>query len=796
MRSDAIGYAWRGLRRTPGVLAVVVLVLSLGIGGATAMFAVVDAFLLNPLPYANGAHLIEIGVRLSPTDTTRGLAAPAIAAIRARTDVFAGVEAYRMGASTVTTGDPELLASPTVSPGLLHLLGAKPVMGRLLTVDDARAEAPGVLISERVWRTRFGSAADVTSRRIGIEGVPHPIVGVLPAWFGFPERTADVWLPLAMENGVPQGGWEVAVLRPGTSRETAAAALGAVSAALERDGVLPAGASLYVMDPVQVRVNNRYRTELWLLLGAVLLVLVVACVNVAHLMLARASARRGELAVLSALGASRGAVVRLVLVESVVVAVLGGAGGALVARAFFTSLVAAMPDRMLMLASGTIDLDWRALAFTIGLATATCLSVALLPALHMRRLDVVEALKGRAPGAGGAGDERWHRGLVVAQLALVTTLMITAGLLLRSFTRLVNVDPGVRTEGLITADVQFPHERYATPGAARAVMATLDARLSALPGVEGVTVSNGVPPSAGDLAMDARPEADGLPPYQGERIELPMLRVAPDFFTTLGIPIVQGRAFTTADGADAVIVNTVLARRIWGDASPIGRRFRASNDQDWQTVVGVAGDVKVQGLRDTRGAGMETYSPYGEAHGRGGYFTLTVRARGDAGDVGRRIRDELKALDPLLPVLELATLDERFADSVQLPRFLLRLAGTFAIVAALLAAIGVYGTMAYWVARRQRELGVRVALGSSPGGLVRLVVGRGARIAAIAGAGGLGGAVLLAGTLEPLLFQTDPGDLTVFATALIGLGALVLAACAVPAMRAARVDPIRALRAE
>jgi hypothetical protein len=277
---------------------------------------------------------------------------------------------------------------------------------------------------------------------------------------------------------------------------------------------------------------------------------------------------------------------------------------------------------------------------------------------------------------------------------------------------------------------------------------------------------------------------------------LPMLRVEPDFFATLGIPILQGRAFTAADGADAVIVNTVLARRFWGDSSPIGRRFRASTDQPWQTVVGVAGDVKVQGLRDTMGAGMETYSPYGEGHGRGGYFTLTVRARGEAGDVGRRIRDELKALDPLLPVLELATLDERFAESVARPRFLLRLAGTFAIVAALLAAIGVYGTMAFWVSRRQRELGVRVALGSSPGGLVRLVVGHGAAIAGVAAAGGIAGALLLARTLEPLLFQTDPGDLTVFAAAITSLGLLVLAACAAPAMRAARVDPIRVLRAE
>ena len=797
MRSDTLRHAWRAMRRTPGVLAVVVLTLSLGIGASTAMFAVVDALLLNPLPYPGGGRIVEVATRFSPTEARPGLDPRVAAALRARTPTFAGVEAYQMGAATITTADPELLAAPSVTPGLLHLLGAAPLAGRLFTADDARAAVPGVLISERLWRTRFGGDADVTGRRLGIEGVAHPIVGVLPAWFAFPERSADVWRPIDRDGADPRPGnrWTVAVPQPGVSREAATAVLDAVSASLRREGLLPPAASLYFQDPVQLRINRRYQTELWLLLGAVLLVLVVACVNVAHLVLARAASREGELAVLTALGASRSAVLRLVLAESVVLAALGAAGGVLVARGLFATLITAMPDSMLMVAAGAIDLDWRGVALTIGLATATCLCVAVLPARRAGRLDVVEALKGRAPGAGGAGDERWHRSLVVVQLALVTTLTITAGLLLRSFTRLVDVDPGVRTEGLIGADVQFPVERYAAPGTALALIETLDARLSAVPGVDGVTFSNGVPPRAGDLAMDAHPEAEGRPAYAGPPIELPMLRVAPDFFATLGIPLVQGRTFVPGDGADAVIVNTVLARRLWGDASPIGQRFRVDADASWRTVVGVAGDVKAQGLRDVMGDGMEIYVPYG-THGRGGFFTVTVRTGQDPAAVGRRIRAELRALDPLLPILELSSLAARIGGSVERPRFLLRLAGTFAAVAALLAAVGVYGTTAYWVSRRQRELGVRVALGSSPAGLIRLVVGRGARIAAIAGVLGVGGALLLAKTIEPLLFETDPRDVTVFAASAAALALLVLAACAVPARRAARVDPMRVLRAE
>ena len=520
----------------------------------------------------------------------------------------------------------------------------------------------------------------------------------------------------------------------------------------------------------------------------------MACVNVAHLLLARASAREGEFALRGALGASRAQALGPVLVEAVVVAALGGLAGTLVAQVLLATLSASVPDQLSLVSATMAGLDWRALAFTIGLATSTCLLVGVLPALRVGRIDVIDALKGRAPGVAGDGHERWHRLMVVAQLALVTTLMITAGLLLRSFTRLIGVAPGFDVERLLVAEVQFP-DHYRSAGGSRQVMLELDRRLEAVPGVQGVTFSAGAPPRGGDISFDIHPEAEGgqVPSFAG--IELPQLTVAPDYFATMRVPIVAGRGFEPADGDEAIIVNTVLARRIWGDVSPVGRRFRVDTGRPWRTVVGVAGDVKLAGLEDAFGEGMEAYHPYSASVG-GGFYALSIRTSGEPTAMVRRLRDELKALDPLLPILEVSTMDERLVASVARPRFLLTLSWAFAILATIMAAVGVYGTTAYWVSRRQRELGVRMALGSSPAGLVRLVLGRGARLAVSAGAIGLGGALLLGGVLQSMLFETTPHEPVVLVATVGVLLTLVLAACAVPALRASRVDPARVLRSE
>ena len=795
MAMDGLRYAIRGMRGSRGVLAAAAATLALGIGGATAMFAVVDAVLLNPLPYRNGDRLVEVFVQESPTNRHPGLGAQAMDALRSQ-PAFVAVEAYRMGASTLTDGDPELVAAPLVTPGLLDALGAVPRAGRLLTRDDAISGDAVVVISERLWRTRFGGDAGVAGRQLAIEGQPHTIVGVLPAWFAFPERTADIWRPLRIEGGtgVHATGMAVAILAPGTSREAATAVLDAVSAGLRRDGALAAGSSLVFFDALQRRMGAQRRLELSLLLGAVLLVLLVACVNVAHLLLARVSAREGELAVMGALGAGRAQAFRVVLLESALVAAAGGLGGVLVARALLTTMLDSVPDNLKMVSAAVTGLDWRALAFAIAMSTLTCLAVAVLPVLRASRVDVIEALKGRGPGAAGGRHDWWHGAMVVTQLGLVVTLMIGAGLLLRSFARLMHVPPGFDTAGLAVTELQFARERYERGDALR-LMGELRARIAAMPGVSGATLSDTAPPRGGSLAMNAKPQVEGQPTLAVERLVLPVQTVAPDYFATLKIPIVAGRTFEAADGEEAIVVNTVLARRFWGDRSPLGQRFRVDEGWPWMTVVGVAGDVKQTGLGDPTGEGMEAYQPLAVMR-RPWTLTLTVRSASDPVVVIRRIRDEVKRLDPLLPVVEASSMEQRLVESVARPRFLLRLCAMFAIVAALVAAIGVYGATEYWVSRRRRELGVRVALGSTPGGVVRLVVGRGIRLASWACAIGLGATLLLSRAVRSLLFDTDPLEPAVLAATGLAVIGLVVIASLLPALRAGRVDPMRVLKSE
>jgi len=798
MPSGPIAHAWRAVRRSPGVLVLVVVTLALGIGGATAMFAVVDAMLLNPLPYANGDRLRELFIESGPNDRNPYLEAPQVDAVRAQTSIFQTVERLGMGAETLTDGDPELVATPSLSPGFFHALGASPILGRLFTGDEADRQDRVILISETLWRTRFGSAPDIVGRRIGIEGVPHEVVGVLPVRFAYPERTAALWHPLPVNHfNEPEmrRGTLVAVLRPGVTADAAGEALRALSASLRQQGALGTGQTLVTVEPMHLRFAARNRTALLVLLGAVLLVFTVACVNVAHLLLARATARAGEFAVMRALGASRTRVMAGLFAEGVAVAVLGGLAGAAVARVLLTTMLASVPGQMQMLSAAVVGLDWRAFGFATGLAGTTCLVVSLLPLLRIGRLDLVEVLKSGSRSVAGDAHERWHRWMVVAQLALVLMLLVTSGLLLRSFSRLVSVPPGFEVEGRVVAEIQFPPERYVSGGPASQMLQELERRMEAVPGIRAVTYSMGVPPRGGSLHMNIRPEADGVPPPPIAGLEMPELTVAPDYFATLGVPLVAGRSFTAADGQDAIIVNTVLARRIWGDVSPLGKRVRMDVDKPWQTVIGVAGDVKVTGPADVLGDGMEFYSALPPIL-RAGFFSLTIVTSGDPAPVERRLRSELKTLDPLLPILDVSTMEQRIADSIARPRFLLRLAWVFAIVATLLAAVGVYGTTTYWVLQRQRELGVRMALGSSPAGLIGLVLRRGLRIAAWAAACGLGGALLMGEVLQSMLFETAPNDPVVLASTVGVLAVLVIAACVVPAIRASRVDPVRVLRAE
>jgi putative ABC transport system permease protein len=506
------------------------------------------------------------------------------------------------------------------------------------------------------------------------------------------------------------------------------------------------------------------------------------------------TSRQAEFALMGALGATRLRLVGHAMAESLALAALGGLGGLAVARLLLVMLLDRLPPQMAMLATMT-TLNWRAIAVATGLSMVTCLAVGVLPALRVARIDVIEGLKGRPSGGTDRASERWQSALVIGQLALVLVLLTGTGLLLRSFVRLVGVEPGFDPSGLLVFDIQLPTDRYQAPGASLAFFEELERRVEAVPGVTSATFSQGAPPTGGAFSFDIQPEAEGRPGVAAPGLNLPNANVAPDYFVTLGIPLLAGRTFAPEDPEEVVIVNDVLARRFWGESSPVGRRFRLDPQRPWLTVVGVARDVKQMGLNDPMGDGMEVYFPYPRTTGAR-FFAFIVRTRGNQAGVAQQVKERMWTLDPTVPVIAALTMDERLVESVARPRFLVGLSSAFAGMALLLAGVGVYGTAAYWVARRRRELGVRLALGATRRAIVSLVIGRSVRLAAWGCAIGVAVSLMVTTILGSLLFQTSPREPAIFAAVIALQVGLVVTACYLPALRASRVDPAVVLRTE
>lgn len=797
MSSRAFRHTARSFRRNPGTLGLVVFTLALGTGGTTAVFGVVDALLIRPLPYPDSNRLLEVWTEQTPAGRrTPGLSGQAFQALREQSHIFSAVEAYQFGAATLTgDGEPALVSGPRVSPGLLHMLGVVPRLGRVFHEGDAVQGERVALISERLWTSRFGKADDVIGRRLSIDDEPHAIVGVLPARFAFPEQRADVWRPIVVNaQGISGRAQTVVMLRPETPRDAVNDQLKAISARLQNEAVLARDRRLVFEDLLQRRYGRQYGTALYVMFAAVGLVLLVACVNVTNLLLARATARQGEFALMGALGASRTQLVAQVMVESLGLAALGGVGGLLIARLLLATMLDLLPPQLTML-SAVAALDWRALAFAIGLSTVTCLAVGVLPALRVAGIDLIGGLKGQARGVVDRGSDKWQSALVIAQLALVLVLLTGAGLLLRSFIRLVNVEPGFDPTNLMVFEIQLPEGRYQAPGSSLTLFEELDRLVEAGSGVSRATFSEGAPPTGGSFSFDIRPEAEGRPNVDASGLKLPHSTVAPDYFATMGVPLVEGRSFARDDPMEVVIVNDLLARRFWGNESPVGRRFRLDSKEPWFTVVGVARDVKQMGLNDPMGDGMELYFPYQRAT-RARFFTLIVRATGSESTVVRQVKERLWTLDPGLPIIEAMTMEQRLVESVARPRFFLRLGSAFAGIAILLAGVGVYGTATYWVARRRRELGIRMALGATRKAVLALVIGRSVRLAAWGCAIGVAASLTVTRVLTSLLFETGAREPTILFGVTAVLAGLVLAACFLPALRASRVDPATVLRTE
>ena len=797
-------FAVRQLLKNPGFTAVAVLTLALGIGATTAIFSVVHAVLFQPLPYPEPEQL----VRIHETIPVRGVERVPVSVAnyldwRRQSSSFAGMAAHRWVDLNLTgLGEARRLKGARVTTGFFSTLGVPPQLGRaFLPEEEARGRHQVVVISDELWRRDFGGESSVLGRSLTLDGEVHSIVGVMPPRVRYPSRGLDVWVPAAFfeSETVQRGnhGWGVvARLKPGVN---------AVQAGVEMSGIASRIATEFeeVRD-FNVRVVSLHeevvgdkRTPLLVLLGAVACVLAIACANVANLLLARASTRRKEFAIRAALGAGRGTILRQLLLESVLLSLVGGTLGVLLAHggvAVFRSL----PPQLLPRAD-EIHLSLPVLFFALGVSGGTGLLFGLVPAIRASASDANEVLKdGGRGGSEGLRRNRYRASLVVSEVALSMVLLAGAGLLLRSFLRLQEVNPGFRAEGVATANLLLPDSAYPTEGRQAAVFQQVLERLRAQPGVEAAGAVFGLP--QGSMRSKVTFEIEGLGRASGtDSTEAHYRQVSQGYFSTLEIPLLRGRDFNSGDTTNSlpvVVVSAAFVRRYFPGTPPgelPGTRINIEGGTNtWLQIVGVVGDVRSEGA--SKAPEPEVFLPFSQRCW--GYASLVVRTRHDPGTLGPGLRAAVAAVDSNLPVDAVrpltSLLDENLADR-RLQAFLL--AG-FSLLALVLAATGIYGVMAYSVSRRVQEIGIRMALGARLEDVLVLVLRQGMGLTLTGILIGLAGGLAVARALSGLLFEIQPTDPPTFGGVTVLLAGVALFACWWPARRAARVDPMVALRAD
>jgi len=811
--------AFRQLLKNPGFTAVAVLTLALGFGANTAIFSVVDAVLLRPLAYPDSGQLVWLCER-GPDWSGGSISYPNFTDWRNQQSVFERFGVCSGNNFTLTgAGEPVRLSGALMSADVFAALRTQPEIGRVFREDEDKPGAPPVaVISHELWQNRFGGDAGIVNKTISLNGKPYSVLGVMPAGFEFPNKV-DLWVPVGpffaesswQKRDNHPGLFGLARLKAGVTLEKARGDLDVIAVRLEQQYPESNKTRRVQIDKLLDNKVGNVRRALWILLGAVSFVLVIACANVANLLLARAAAREKEMALRAALGAGRWRITRQLLTESGLLALLGAVVGLLFAKGALRVVADLAGESMPRAAE--ISLDPRVLLFSGLVAALTGILFGLAPAWHASRVDLQGTLKeaGRGATSSRAG---LRQGLVIAEVALTFVLLVGAGLLLLSFHRLLQVNPGFAVDRVLTFRINPPEDKYQTDEQEVLFCQALREKLRALPGVRAASLAsqNSIPLHEGGWDMrfliEGRPEP---PPHLQPSLQVHL--IAPDYFRVMGIPLLQGRDFTEQDnrehlrgtssgndwgaGLNSIIIDEEFARRYWPNQNPLGQRVRIPfgerEKQPIVTIVGVVGRVKENRLSD-QGGMVQAYFPIYQQTLRN--MAVVVKTTTEPGAMLTTMRQQVSQLDPALPIFGIHTMREIRNNNVAPERLNLGLLGGFAALALILAIIGLYGLLAFTVTQRQREIGIRMALGAQRFDVLNLVVGQGMRLILAGVVIGLLGSFALTRVLASVLFKVEPTDPLTFVTVTFSLCVVALLACYIPARRATKVDPMVALRFE
>ncbi len=811
-------YGLRMLWKSPGFSLIAVFALALGIGANTAIFSVVNTVLLRPLPFAQAEQLLllwqthpfgeRIGVHQLPASNADFLD------WQQQSDLFEGMAMLDSWGGNLTGRDaPEHVDGARVTVNLLSLLRVKPMLGRDFTAEEAQ---PGndqvVLLSAGLWQRRFGGDANIIGQQLTIDGKSYTVIGVLPPDFSFPNNAGlpdyftfnktALWLPVALtdEQRHNRSSHHLAViarLKPGATLAQAQSQMATIAKNIEQQNPKQSKDWGTTINTLHEQVVGPSRTAILILLGAVGFVLLIACANVANLLLARATARQKEMAIRTALGASRARVIRQLLTESVLLSLLGGMLGVLQAMWGVDVLIALSPGNIPR--TGELHIDARVFAFTFVISLATGIVFGLVPALQASKTDLNESLKeGGRSATGGPRRQRVQNLLIVSEMALALVLLVGAGLMIKSFVHLQNMNPGFDPGHVLTAFVGLPEAKYKDEAQLRDFFEQVLARVRTLPGVEAAGAVSHLPLSGNEeldgFTIEGRPE-----PIDTSQIQTADFRVVtPDYFRALKIPLLRGRYFTEQDNKDApyaIIIDETFARRAFPGEDPLGQRIDEQGSPHKRgpaIIVGIVGSIKHTALN--AGPKPAMYVPAAQSPWQ--YMVLTIRTTGDPANLTAAVRREVLAVDKDQPLSDVTTMEQLFTKAVAPQRFNMLLLGIFAGVAVILATVGIYGVISYSVTQRAHEMGIRIALGASRRDILKLIVGH-AMLLALGGVGlGLIGALLLTRLMSSLLYEVSAHDPVIFASIACLLAGIALIASYIPARKATKVDPIVALRYE